>query len=49
MVFIMRKLAQAVTPAKPSSMLMRRGFASATDSALASLRNQSFLSTAQLS
>jgi ornithine carbamoyltransferase len=48
MVHIMRKLAMA-TLAKPSSMLARRGFASSTDSALASLRNQSFLSTAQLS
>lgn len=49
MVFIMRKLAQA-TLAKPSGVLLaRRGFASSTDSALASLRNQSFLSTAQLS
>lgn len=49
MVFIMRKLAQATLTKSTSFALVRRGFASSTDSALASLRNQSFLSTAQLS
>lgn len=48
MVHLMRKLAMNV--GSPMTALARRSFASSsTDSALASLKNQSFLSTTQLS